>query len=95
LLPVVNISRLKIASTWSIQWFNFAAGSRYALVKGFPPIQSSHLITSTLQNDDWGKQGKSSMAAQLWSKTPGNPGIDDSKHYSEVCQLLTADKYKI
>lgn len=37
-----------------------------------------------LQNDEWGKKGKDSIVAQLWSKTPGSPGIDESKHYSEV-----------
>jgi mannose-6-phosphate isomerase len=36
------------------------------------------------QNDDWGKKGNNSIVAQLWSKTPGSPGIDESKHYSEV-----------
>ncbi|KAJ5681835.1 uncharacterized protein N7477_001775 [Penicillium maclennaniae] len=34
--------------------------------------------------ESWGKKGKSSVAAQLWSKTPGNEGIDESKTYSEM-----------
>ncbi|OBT81492.1 hypothetical protein VE02_09676 [Pseudogymnoascus sp. 03VT05] len=37
-----------------------------------------------VKNDDWGKKGKQSQAAQLWSKTPGNGQIDDSKMYSEM-----------
>ncbi|KAJ5175201.1 uncharacterized protein N7482_001078 [Penicillium canariense] len=37
-----------------------------------------------VKNDGWGKKGKASAAAQLWSKTPGNPGIDESKTYSEM-----------
>lgn len=37
-----------------------------------------------MQNDDWGKKGKDSIVAQLWSKTPGSAGIDESKTYSEV-----------
>ncbi|CAG8909413.1 unnamed protein product [Penicillium egyptiacum] len=35
-------------------------------------------------NDPWGKKGKESIVAQLWSKTPNNGPIDDSKHYSEM-----------
>ncbi|CAG7964655.1 unnamed protein product [Penicillium nalgiovense] len=35
-------------------------------------------------NDGWGKQGKESIAAQLWSKTPNNGPIGDSEHYSEM-----------
>jgi hypothetical protein len=42
-----------------------------------------------IQNDDWGKKGKQSMAAQLWSQTPGTDEIDDSKHYSEVSSLFS------
>ncbi|KAJ5617773.1 hypothetical protein N7537_002887 [Penicillium hordei] len=37
-----------------------------------------------VKNDDWGKKGKESIAAQLWSKTPNNAAIDHSKHYSEM-----------
>ncbi|CEJ55507.1 hypothetical protein PMG11_01760 [Penicillium brasilianum] len=37
-----------------------------------------------VKNDDWGKKGKQSMAAQLWSQTPGTDEIDESKHYSEM-----------
>ncbi|KAJ5996323.1 hypothetical protein N7522_007983 [Penicillium canescens] len=37
-----------------------------------------------VKNDLWGKKGKESMAAQLWSKTPDNAQIDDSKNYSEM-----------
>ncbi|OGE51630.1 hypothetical protein PENARI_c012G09068 [Penicillium arizonense] len=37
-----------------------------------------------VKNDSWGKKGKESVAAQLWSKTPNNAQIDDSKHYSEM-----------
>ena len=36
------------------------------------------------QNDGWGKKGKESLVAQLWSQTPNNGPIDDSEHYSEV-----------
>ncbi|KFY44699.1 hypothetical protein V494_01366 [Pseudogymnoascus sp. VKM F-4513 (FW-928)] len=37
-----------------------------------------------IKNDDWGKKGKESKAARLWSRTPGNGPIDDSKMYSEM-----------
>lgn len=37
-----------------------------------------------VKNDSWGKPGKESMAARLWSKTPGTGEVDDSKTYSEV-----------
>lgn len=43
------------------------------------------MLIKFLQNDDWGKKGKNSIVAQLWSQTPGSPGIDESKLYSEVC----------
>ncbi|KAJ5543298.1 hypothetical protein N7535_005726 [Penicillium sp. DV-2018c] len=36
-----------------------------------------------VKNDEWGKKGKESMAAQLWSKTD-NESLDDNKHYSEM-----------
>ncbi|KAJ5362588.1 hypothetical protein N7541_003432 [Penicillium brevicompactum] len=36
------------------------------------------------KNDSWGKKGKESVVAQLWSKSPNNAPIDDSKHYSEM-----------
>lgn len=46
---------------------------------------SHHILTFFLvKNDDWGKKGKESIVAQLWSKSPNNAPIDDSKHYSEV-----------
>ncbi|KAJ6088674.1 hypothetical protein N7486_009935 [Penicillium sp. IBT 16267x] len=37
-----------------------------------------------MQNDSWGKKGKHSLAAQLWSKTPGNGPLDDNQTYSEM-----------
>lgn len=40
------------------------------------------------KNDSWGKKGKESVVAQLWSKSPNNAPIDDSKHYSEVTHIL-------
>ncbi|CAG7930300.1 unnamed protein product [Penicillium olsonii] len=37
-----------------------------------------------VKNDSWGKKGKESIVAQLWSKSPNNDPIDESKHYSEM-----------
>lgn len=37
-----------------------------------------------VKNDGWGKPGKEGTAAKLWSQTPGNGQIDDSKTYSEM-----------
>ncbi|KAJ5708731.1 hypothetical protein N7488_008532 [Penicillium malachiteum] len=37
-----------------------------------------------VKNDDWGKKGKDSVVAQLWSKTPGSPPIDNNQTYSEM-----------
>ncbi|KAF7715763.1 Uncharacterized protein PECH_006208 [Penicillium ucsense] len=38
-----------------------------------------------VKNDGWGKKGKQSMAAQLWSKTPGkDTQVDESQYYSEM-----------
>ncbi|KAJ5764553.1 hypothetical protein N7533_003234 [Penicillium manginii] len=37
-----------------------------------------------VKNDDWGKKGKESVVAQLWSKTPGSGQIDESQTYSEM-----------
>ncbi|KAJ5090636.1 hypothetical protein N7532_009320 [Penicillium argentinense] len=37
-----------------------------------------------VKNDSWGKKGKESVVAQLWSKTPGAGTIDDSQTYSEM-----------
>ena len=38
-----------------------------------------------LQHDPWGKQGKESLAGQLWAKTAGTTGLSDNETYSEVC----------
>lgn len=50
------------------------------------PMENRHsyILITLIQNDDWGKKGKESIVAQLWSKSPGSDGIDESKHYSEV-----------
>ncbi|KFY94791.1 hypothetical protein V500_03056 [Pseudogymnoascus sp. VKM F-4518 (FW-2643)] len=37
-----------------------------------------------IKSDNWGKKGKKSQAARLWSKTAGNGPLDDSKMYSEI-----------
>ncbi|KAJ5480765.1 hypothetical protein N7539_006659 [Penicillium diatomitis] len=38
-----------------------------------------------VKNDGWGKKGKQSMAAHLWSKTPGkDTQVDESQYYSEM-----------
>ncbi|KAJ5675555.1 hypothetical protein N7462_008452 [Penicillium macrosclerotiorum] len=37
-----------------------------------------------VKNDSWGKKGKESVVAQLWSKTPGSGEIDESQTYSEM-----------
>ncbi|KAJ5758822.1 hypothetical protein N7520_005978 [Penicillium odoratum] len=37
-----------------------------------------------VKNDSWGKKGKDSLVAQLWSKTPGNAPIDNDQTYSEM-----------
>ncbi|KAE8152617.1 RmlC-like cupin domain-containing protein [Aspergillus avenaceus] len=37
-----------------------------------------------VKNDPWGKKGRSSVAGQLWSKTPGNGTVQDSEPYSEM-----------
>lgn len=42
------------------------------------------------KNDSWGKKGKESIVAQLWSKTPGSAKIDENQTYSEVCDSSRA-----
>ncbi|KAJ5096025.1 hypothetical protein NUU61_005381 [Penicillium alfredii] len=37
-----------------------------------------------VKNDTWGKKGKDSVAAHLWSQTPGHARIDEAKMYSEM-----------
>ncbi|PIG81664.1 mannose-6-phosphate isomerase [Aspergillus arachidicola] len=37
-----------------------------------------------VKNDPWGKQGKNSLAGQLWSKTPKNGDVKDDQTYSEM-----------
>ncbi|KAJ5525869.1 hypothetical protein N7494_012519 [Penicillium frequentans] len=37
-----------------------------------------------VKNDPWGKKGKDSMVAHLWSKTPGSAPIDENQTYSEM-----------
>ncbi|KAI9042644.1 mannose-6-phosphate isomerase [Aspergillus affinis] len=36
------------------------------------------------KHDPWGKQGKDSIAGQLWSKTPGTESLKDDETYSEM-----------
>lgn len=43
------------------------------------------------KNDSWGKKGKESIVAQLWSKTPGSAKIDDNQTYSEVCDHVPVE----
>ncbi|KAJ5671280.1 hypothetical protein N7507_000407 [Penicillium longicatenatum] len=47
-------------------------------------VKASIFASISRINDGWGKKGKESMAAQLWSKTPGNEAIDDNQTYSEM-----------
>ncbi|KAE8382940.1 RmlC-like cupin domain-containing protein [Aspergillus bertholletiae] len=37
-----------------------------------------------VKNDPWGKQGKNSLAGQLWSRTPKNGDVQDDETYSEM-----------
>ncbi|KAL4749811.1 hypothetical protein BDW72DRAFT_177412 [Aspergillus terricola var. indicus] len=37
-----------------------------------------------VKHDPWGKQGKESLAGQLWVKTAGTTGISDDETYSEM-----------
>jgi hypothetical protein len=65
------------------------SGSTSVWCQGMPSFSTKNivramLITFAQQNDSWGKKGKESIVAQLWSKFPNQAPIDDSKHYSEV-----------
>ncbi|KAL4953623.1 mannose-6-phosphate isomerase, class I [Aspergillus filifer] len=37
-----------------------------------------------VKHDPWGKQGKESLAGNLWAKTPGSSGVLDNERYSEM-----------
>ncbi|KAL2818785.1 RmlC-like cupin domain-containing protein [Aspergillus cavernicola] len=37
-----------------------------------------------IKHDPWGKQGKKSLAANLWAQTPGSSRISDDETYSEM-----------
>ncbi|KAL5359136.1 RmlC-like cupin domain-containing protein [Aspergillus floccosus] len=36
------------------------------------------------KHDPWGKQGRDSLAGQLWSQTPGSGKVEDTETYSEM-----------
>ncbi|KAE8363061.1 RmlC-like cupin domain-containing protein [Aspergillus caelatus] len=46
-------------------------------------LRAAKRMTMTM-NDSWGKQGKNSLAGQLWSKTPKNGDVKDDQTYSEM-----------
>ncbi|KAE8352607.1 RmlC-like cupin domain-containing protein [Aspergillus coremiiformis] len=46
-------------------------------------LRAAKRMTMTM-NDPWGKQGKESLAGQLWSKTPKNGTVQDDQTYSEM-----------